>query len=85
MCVLKTVSDQPISACCAKLRRRLSLDSTRDLSDSSDDYSCHEQHNKLRSPRNVEQVPNLFVCLLYYHLTVFFIAPFSASLNSVEI
>ncbi|XP_023708740.1 probable Ras GTPase-activating protein isoform X4 [Cryptotermes secundus] len=47
--------DQPISACCTKLRRRLSLDSTRDLSDSSDDYSCHEQHSKLRSPRNIEQ------------------------------
>ncbi|XP_021940216.1 probable Ras GTPase-activating protein isoform X9 [Zootermopsis nevadensis] len=47
--------DQPISTCCAKLRRRLSLDSTRDLSDSSDDDSCHGQLNKLRSPRNIEQ------------------------------
>ncbi|GFG36103.1 hypothetical protein Cfor_08074, partial [Coptotermes formosanus] len=46
---------QPISACCTKLRRRLSLDSTRDLSDSSDDYSCHEQRSKVRSPRNIEQ------------------------------
>lgn len=47
--------DQPISAYCTKLRRRLSLDSTRDLSDSSDDYSCHEQRSKVRSPRNIDQ------------------------------
>ncbi|KAJ9574048.1 hypothetical protein L9F63_008574, partial [Diploptera punctata] len=42
-------------ACCAKLRRRLSLDSNRDLSDSSDDDSCHGRRSKLRSPRNIEQ------------------------------
>ncbi|KAJ4426333.1 hypothetical protein ANN_27147, partial [Periplaneta americana] len=48
--------DQPLSTCCSKLRRRLSLDSTRDLSDSSDDDSCHGRRSKLRSPKSFEQV-----------------------------
>lgn len=78
-------SDQPVSACCAKLRRRLSLDSTRDLSDSSDDYSCHEQRSKVRSPRNIEQVLNLYsssILLLLLYLSpspylLFFYSTFS--------
>ncbi|XP_069690050.1 ras GTPase-activating protein raskol isoform X5 [Periplaneta americana] len=50
--------DQPLSTCCSKLRRRLSLDSTRDLSDSSDDDSCHGRRSKLRSPKSFEQYEN---------------------------
>ncbi|XP_066993594.2 ras GTPase-activating protein raskol [Anabrus simplex] len=47
--------DQQRSICCSKLRRRLSLDSTRDLSDSSDDDSCHGRRGKVRSARSIEQ------------------------------
>ncbi|KAK7789430.1 hypothetical protein R5R35_004961 [Gryllus longicercus] len=44
--------------CCPKVRgRRLSLDSPRDLSDSSDDNSCHSRRSKPRHPtaRSIEQ------------------------------
>lgn len=36
--------------------RRMSLDSTRDLSDSSDDDSCRGPRSKHRNYRSVEQV-----------------------------
>ncbi|XP_075227066.1 ras GTPase-activating protein raskol isoform X3 [Lycorma delicatula] len=35
--------------------RRMSLESTRDLSDSSDDEACHGRRSKLRSHRSVDQ------------------------------
>lgn len=49
------------SICCTKLRRRLSLDSTRDLSDTSEDESCATRRSKSRSHRSIDQVYNLSV------------------------
>ncbi|CAG2061335.1 unnamed protein product, partial [Timema podura] len=46
---------QGVGVCCSKLRRRLSLDSTRDLSDSSDDDSCHSRCTKHRPHKNIDQ------------------------------
>lgn len=42
--------------CCTKLRRRLSLDSTRDLSDTSEEENCTTRRSKSRSHRNIDQV-----------------------------
>ncbi|KAJ8891769.1 hypothetical protein PR048_004322 [Dryococelus australis] len=50
---------QCIGICCSKIRRRLSLDSTRDLSDSSDDDSCQSRRTKHRSRKVIEQVSGL--------------------------
>ncbi|XP_076281176.1 ras GTPase-activating protein raskol isoform X2 [Lasioglossum baleicum] len=40
---------------CTKLRRRLSLDSTRDLSDTSEEESCTTRRSKSRSHRSIDQ------------------------------
>lgn len=42
--------------CCTKLRRRLSLDSTRDLSDTSEEENCTTRRSKSRSHRSIDQV-----------------------------
>lgn len=44
------------TVCCTKLRRRLSLDSTRDLSDTSEEESCATRRSKSRSHRSIDQV-----------------------------
>ncbi|XP_031836898.1 uncharacterized protein LOC116428867 isoform X2 [Nomia melanderi] len=50
-------SEQNQSVCCTtKLRRRLSLDSTRDLSDTSEEESCTTRRSKSRSHRSIDQV-----------------------------
>ncbi|XP_036138505.1 ras GTPase-activating protein raskol isoform X4 [Monomorium pharaonis] len=41
--------------CCTKLRRRLSLDSTRDLSDTSEEENCTTRRSKSRSHRSIDQ------------------------------
>ncbi|KAJ8673025.1 hypothetical protein QAD02_004286, partial [Eretmocerus hayati] len=46
---------QQNSGCCNKLRRRLSLDSTRDLSDTSEEESCATRRSKSRSHRSIDQ------------------------------
>ncbi|XP_032452988.1 probable Ras GTPase-activating protein isoform X4 [Nasonia vitripennis] len=43
------------NVCCTKLRRRLSLDSTRDLSDTSEEESCATRRSKSRSHRSIDQ------------------------------
>ncbi|XP_058801662.1 ras GTPase-activating protein raskol isoform X2 [Phymastichus coffea] len=43
------------NVCCTKLRRRLSLDSTRDLSDTSEEESCTARRSKSRSHRSIDQ------------------------------
>ncbi|XP_043254381.1 ras GTPase-activating protein nGAP isoform X2 [Colletes gigas] len=48
-------SEQNQSGCCTKLRRRLSLDSTRDLSDTSEEESCTTRRSKSRSHRSIDQ------------------------------
>ncbi|XP_017765678.1 PREDICTED: probable Ras GTPase-activating protein isoform X3 [Eufriesea mexicana] len=48
-------SEQNQSICCTKLRRRLSLDSTRDLSDTSEEESCTTRRSKSRSHRSIDQ------------------------------
>lgn len=40
---------------CPKLRRRLSLDSTRDITDSSDDESCQNHRVHSRIGRSIDQ------------------------------
>ncbi|XP_012270606.1 probable Ras GTPase-activating protein isoform X3 [Orussus abietinus] len=52
----RTNSEQPQPICCPKLRRRLSLDSTRDLSDTSEEESCATRRSKSRSHRSIDQV-----------------------------
>lgn len=47
---------QPQGVCCPKLRRRLSLDSTRDLSDTSEEESCATRRSKSRSHKSIDQV-----------------------------
>ncbi|XP_068968771.1 ras GTPase-activating protein raskol isoform X3 [Bombus flavifrons] len=49
-------SEQNQGVCCTKLRRRLSLDSTRDLSDTSEEESCTTRRSKSRSHRSIDQV-----------------------------
>ncbi|XP_046419064.1 ras GTPase-activating protein raskol isoform X4 [Neodiprion fabricii] len=51
----RTGSDQPQGVCCPKLRRRLSLDSTRDLSDTSEEESCATRRSKSRSHKSIDQ------------------------------
>ncbi|XP_061928885.1 ras GTPase-activating protein nGAP isoform X3 [Apis cerana] len=48
-------SEQNQGVCCTKLRRRLSLDSTRDLSDTSEEESCTTRRSKSRSHRSIDQ------------------------------
>ncbi|KAK9304901.1 hypothetical protein QLX08_003853 [Tetragonisca angustula] len=48
-------SEQSQGVCCTKLRRRLSLDSTRDLSDTSEEESCTTRRSKSRSHRSIDQ------------------------------
>ena len=63
----RTNSEQPQNVCCTKLRRRLSLDSTRDLSDTSEEESCATRRTKSRSHRSIDQVREIsifFVILL---------------------
>ncbi|XP_066596017.1 ras GTPase-activating protein raskol isoform X5 [Prorops nasuta] len=48
-------SEQTQGVCCTKLRRRLSLDSTRDLSDTSEEESCATRRSKSRSHRSIDQ------------------------------
>ncbi|XP_061928895.1 ras GTPase-activating protein raskol isoform X12 [Apis cerana] len=50
-------SEQNQGVCCTKLRRRLSLDSTRDLSDTSEEESCTTRRSKSRSHRSIDQPP----------------------------
>ncbi|XP_012176262.2 ras GTPase-activating protein raskol isoform X4 [Bombus terrestris] len=52
----KNNSEQNQGVCCTKLRRRLSLDSTRDLSDTSEEESCTTRRSKSRSHRSINQV-----------------------------
>lgn len=56
---------QQQSAFNSKLRRRLSLDSTRDLSDTSEEESCATRKNKSRSHRNIDQVGIPFVSCFF--------------------
>ncbi|XP_003394368.3 ras GTPase-activating protein nGAP isoform X1 [Bombus terrestris] len=51
----KNNSEQNQGVCCTKLRRRLSLDSTRDLSDTSEEESCTTRRSKSRSHRSINQ------------------------------
>ncbi|KAI4492127.1 hypothetical protein M0802_010024 [Mischocyttarus mexicanus] len=48
-------SEQQQNVCCNKLRRRLSLDSTRDLSDTSEEENCTTRRSKSRSHRSIDQ------------------------------
>ncbi|XP_011329978.1 probable Ras GTPase-activating protein isoform X3 [Ooceraea biroi] len=48
-------SEHAQDTCCTKLRRRLSLDSTRDLSDTSEEENCTTRRSKSRSHRNIDQ------------------------------
>ncbi|XP_017887080.1 probable Ras GTPase-activating protein isoform X4 [Ceratina calcarata] len=48
-------SEQNQDVCYTKLRRRLSLDSTRDLSDTSEEESCTTRKSKSRSHRSIDQ------------------------------
>ncbi|XP_044596038.1 ras GTPase-activating protein nGAP isoform X3 [Cotesia glomerata] len=48
-------AEQNQNTCCTKLMRRLSLDSTRDLSDTSEEENCPNRRNKSRSHRNIDQ------------------------------
>ncbi|XP_057324874.1 ras GTPase-activating protein raskol isoform X3 [Microplitis mediator] len=47
--------EQNQNTCCTKLMRRLSLDSTRDLSDTSEEENCPNRRNKSRSHRSIDQ------------------------------
>lgn len=49
-------SEHAQDVCCTKLRRRLSLDSTRDLSDTSEEENCTTRRSKSRSHRSIDQV-----------------------------
>jgi len=49
-------SEHTQDVCCTKLRRRLSLDSTRDLSDTSEEENCTTRRSKSRSHRSIDQV-----------------------------
>jgi RAS protein activator-like 2 len=49
-------SEHAQDICCTKLRRRLSLDSTRDLSDTSEEENCTTRRSKSRSHRSIDQV-----------------------------
>ncbi|XP_020710215.2 ras GTPase-activating protein raskol isoform X5 [Athalia rosae] len=51
----RTSSEQPQGVCCPKLRRRLSLDSTRDMSDTSEEESCATRRSKSRSHKSIDQ------------------------------
>ncbi|XP_043276483.1 disabled homolog 2-interacting protein isoform X4 [Venturia canescens] len=51
----RTNNEQTANVCCTNLRRRLSLDSTRDLSDTSEEESCATRRSKSRSHRSVDQ------------------------------
>ncbi|XP_024870568.1 ras GTPase-activating protein nGAP isoform X2 [Temnothorax curvispinosus] len=48
-------SEHTQDVCCTKLRRRLSLDSTRDLSDTSEEENCTTRRSKSRSHRSIDQ------------------------------
>ncbi|XP_011254298.1 probable Ras GTPase-activating protein isoform X5 [Camponotus floridanus] len=48
-------SEHTQDVCCPKLRRRLSLDSTRDLSDTSEEENCTTRRSKSRSHRSIDQ------------------------------
>ncbi|XP_034951052.1 ras GTPase-activating protein raskol isoform X3 [Chelonus insularis] len=52
----RVVGEQNQNTCCTKLMRRLSLDSTRDLSDTSEEENCTNRRNKSRSHRNIDQI-----------------------------
>ncbi|XP_051154355.1 ras GTPase-activating protein raskol isoform X5 [Leptopilina boulardi] len=52
----RTNVEQSQNVCCTKLRRRLSLDSTRDLSDTSEEENCATRRSKSRSHRSIDQV-----------------------------
>ena len=52
----RTNTEQSQNVCCNKLRRRLSLDSTRDLSDTSEEENCATRRSKSRSHRSIDQV-----------------------------
>ncbi|XP_033226983.1 probable Ras GTPase-activating protein isoform X2 [Belonocnema kinseyi] len=52
----RTNAEQTQNVCCTKLRRRLSLDSTRDLSDTSEEENCATRRSKSRSHRSIDQV-----------------------------
>ncbi|XP_070169601.1 ras GTPase-activating protein raskol isoform X1 [Polyergus mexicanus] len=48
-------SEHAQDICCTKLRRRLSLDSTRDLSDTSEEENCTTRRSKSRNHRSIDQ------------------------------
>ena len=55
----RTNTEQTQNICCTKLRRRLSLDSTRDLSDTSEEENCATRRSKSRSHRSIDQVTSV--------------------------
>lgn len=59
----------------------MSLDSTRDLSDSSEDDSCRSRRSKLRTHRTIEQVRiHLFYkCISRYFVVIIVIITFNIS------
>lgn len=62
----RTNNEQTANVCCTNLRRRLSLDSTRDLSDTSEEESCATRRSKSRSHRSVDQVGRLKIFSFFY-------------------
>ncbi|KAK0179897.1 hypothetical protein PV327_005606 [Microctonus hyperodae] len=51
----RNANEQNQNACCTKLRRRLSLDSNRDLSDTSEEENCATRRSKSRNHRSIDQ------------------------------
>lgn len=62
----RAVTEQNPNTCCTKLRRRLSLDSTRDLSDTSEEESCATRRSKSRSHRSIDQVGLYFILIFNF-------------------
>lgn len=66
-------SEQNQGVCCTKLRRRLSLDSTRDLSDTSEEESCTTRRSKSRSHRSIDQVIDVTYLYIYMYMYNWFL------------
>lgn len=64
----RTNAEQSQNVCCTKLRRRLSLDSTRDLSDTSEEENCATRRSKSRSHRSIDQVDKVRSLILRKNL-----------------
>lgn len=67
----RTNNEQTQNVCCTKLRRRLSLDSTRDLSDTSEEESCATRRSKSRSHRSIDQVGGNYIIFLQLLVLLF--------------